>query len=181
VGSSGDSFLIDMSTSSVAVGKIEMQMRKNERLPSLGWALGADGKPTTDAHEAFYKGAGKDDVMIMVMMSSGDENNFFPRPDASWRRRNQLRLQGVRLGHVCRAHLRPHVRLKVRPPGMTEPLKVFQGLKVSFRPKIRSWVKYEGKADLGHCFVAVDPECFAPGLADRLQARISNMKCHFLP
>jgi len=54
-----DSFLIDMSTSAVAVGKIEMQMRKNEKLPSLGWALGKDGKPTTDAHEAFYNGAGK--------------------------------------------------------------------------------------------------------------------------
>jgi len=47
-----------MSTSAVAIGKIEMQMRKKEPLPSLGWALGEDGKPTTDAREAFYKGAG---------------------------------------------------------------------------------------------------------------------------
>ena len=53
-----DSFLLDMSTSAVAVGKIEMQMRKKEPLPSLGWALGTDGKPTTDANEAFYNGSG---------------------------------------------------------------------------------------------------------------------------
>ena len=58
-GSNGDSFNLDMSTSTVAVGKIEMQMRKKEPLPSLGWALGEDGRPTTDAKEAFYKGAGK--------------------------------------------------------------------------------------------------------------------------
>ena len=29
-----------MSTSSVAVGKIEMQLRKGQALPSKGWALG---------------------------------------------------------------------------------------------------------------------------------------------
>ena len=56
---SSDSFLLDMSTSAVAVGKIEIQMRKKEPLPSLGWALGNDGKPTTDANEAFYNGSGK--------------------------------------------------------------------------------------------------------------------------
>ena len=54
-----DSFLLDMSTSSVALGKIEMQVRKNEPLPSLSWALGKDGKPTTDAKEAFFEGKGK--------------------------------------------------------------------------------------------------------------------------
>ena len=31
-----------MSTSSVAVGKIEMQLRKGQALPSKGWALGRD-------------------------------------------------------------------------------------------------------------------------------------------
>ena len=53
-----DNFVLDMSTSSVALGKIEMQVRKNEPLPSLGWALGKDGKPTKDANEAFNEGKG---------------------------------------------------------------------------------------------------------------------------
>lgn len=57
-GKNGDSFILDMSTSSVAVGKIEIQMRKNEPLPSTSWALGTDGQPTTDPHEAFYKSSG---------------------------------------------------------------------------------------------------------------------------
>ena len=52
----GDRFLLDMSTSSVAVGKIEMQIRKKEALPSDGWALGKDGNPTRDADEAFHDG-----------------------------------------------------------------------------------------------------------------------------
>ena len=55
----GDSFLLDMSTSAVALGKIEIQLRKNEPLPSLGWALGKDGLPTQDSKEAFYEGKGK--------------------------------------------------------------------------------------------------------------------------
>ena len=54
-----DSFLLDMSTSSVALGKIEMQLRKGEPLPSLGWALGKDGLPTQDSKEAFYEGKGE--------------------------------------------------------------------------------------------------------------------------
>ena len=37
-----DRYLLDMSTSAVAVGKIEMQLRKGEPLPSRGWALGRD-------------------------------------------------------------------------------------------------------------------------------------------
>ena len=53
-----DSFLLDMSTSSVALGKIEMQVRKDEPLPSHSWALGKDGAPTTNAKEAFFEGKG---------------------------------------------------------------------------------------------------------------------------
>merc|ERR1712029_454103 len=63
-----DSFILDMSTSSVAVGKIEMQLRKGEPLPSTGWALGSDSKPTTDAHDAFYGTGG-------LMPLGGEELN----------------------------------------------------------------------------------------------------------
>ena len=53
----GDSFILDMSTSAVAMGKLEMQMRKGEKLP-LGWALGKDGAPTQDPKEAIFEGKG---------------------------------------------------------------------------------------------------------------------------
>lgn len=40
-----------MAVTSVAMGKIEMQRRKGQPIPS-GWALGKNGDVTTDAAEA---------------------------------------------------------------------------------------------------------------------------------
>lgn len=50
--SDGDSFVLDMATTTVATGKIEIQKRKGEPLPS-GWALDQQGNVTTDATVAF--------------------------------------------------------------------------------------------------------------------------------
>lgn len=44
-----------MATTAVALGKIELQVRKEQPIPE-GWALGRDGKVTTDAREAFDAG-----------------------------------------------------------------------------------------------------------------------------
>lgn len=44
-----------MATTAVAVGKIEIQRRKNEPLP-MGWAQDPTGKPTTDGNLAFETG-----------------------------------------------------------------------------------------------------------------------------
>lgn len=41
-----------MATTAVAMGKIEMQRRKEQPIPS-GWALGRDGNVTTDSEDAF--------------------------------------------------------------------------------------------------------------------------------
>jgi LDH2 family malate/lactate/ureidoglycolate dehydrogenase len=38
-----------------------------------------------------------------------------------------------------------------------------------YAQNIRHWTSYSEVADLGQCFIAVDPECFAPGLSDRLK------------
>jgi len=39
-----------------------------------------------------------------------------------------------------------------------------------FGPKVRKWTHMGGdsEADLGQCFVAIDPNCFAPGFTDRV-------------
>lgn len=42
----------DMATTAVAIGKIELQRRKELPIPS-GWALGKDLQITTNAAEAF--------------------------------------------------------------------------------------------------------------------------------
>ncbi|KAK2708513.1 hypothetical protein QYM36_014199, partial [Artemia franciscana] len=38
-----------------------------------------------------------------------------------------------------------------------------------YGPKIRRWLEADRPANLGQCFIAVDPNCFAPGFSDRLQ------------
>lgn len=52
---SGDSFVLDMATTSVAVGKIEIQRRKNQPIPH-GWAQDTEGNMTTDATLAYNSG-----------------------------------------------------------------------------------------------------------------------------
>lgn len=41
---------------------------------------------------------------------------------------------------------------------------------------IRHWTSYSEVADLGQFFVAVDPECFAPGLSDRLKVQLTKIQ-----
>lgn len=50
-----DSFVLDMATTAVAVGKIEIQRRKGVDIP-LGWANDTKGQLTTDASVAFESG-----------------------------------------------------------------------------------------------------------------------------
>ncbi len=48
----GDPFSLDMATSTVAVGKVNIARRAGKPLPE-GWALRPDGRPETDAAAAF--------------------------------------------------------------------------------------------------------------------------------
>ena len=52
----GAPIVIDLALTTVVRGRIMMAMRKGERIPE-GWALGADGKPTTDPKEAIERGS----------------------------------------------------------------------------------------------------------------------------
>ena len=109
-GQGDDRFILDMSTSAVAVGKIEIQLRKHEPLPSAGWALGADGKPTCDPKEAFYhsKGTfnllgGYTDFKVIRLRYKKyiSLNCIYHRPLTAWRTRDKLWLQRLWLGNVC--------------------------------------------------------------------------------
>ena len=48
--------VIDMATTAAAFGKIEMAIRKNQPIPA-GWAIGPDGRGTTNPHEVANGGA----------------------------------------------------------------------------------------------------------------------------
>jgi L-2-hydroxycarboxylate dehydrogenase (NAD+) len=51
----GRGFLLDMATSVVAMGKVEIQKRAGRPIPD-GWALDPDGRPTRDPDEALSGG-----------------------------------------------------------------------------------------------------------------------------
>ena len=93
-------------------------------------ALGTDGKPTTDANEAFYNGKG-------LMPLGGEEINSG--------------YKGYGLGML---------------------VDILCGIMSGSNngPNIRHWNNYVGEvANLGHFFVAIDPDYFAPDFQDRLQ------------
>ncbi|XP_063626284.1 uncharacterized oxidoreductase YjmC-like [Cydia splendana] len=53
--SGGDSILVDLSTTAVALGKVEMKIHEGKPLPD-GWAMDQDGKPTRDPKVGFESG-----------------------------------------------------------------------------------------------------------------------------
>ncbi|XP_044744357.1 uncharacterized oxidoreductase YjmC-like [Coccinella septempunctata] len=130
----GDSFLLDMATTTVAVGKIELAVRKNVKIPD-SWALNEVGRPEDDPARAMkkprlsplggseamggYKGAG---LLFMVDILSGI-------------------LSGSKYG-----------------------------------PNIEAWGKLTEPANLGHCFIVINPDCFAPGFQSRLSDVIKNLR-----
>jgi len=120
----GDQFCLDMATCTVAVGKIEVQRRKQEPIPE-GWGMDAAGNITTDAH-----------AVTGLLPLGGDE-----------------------------AHS------GYKGYGLAFMVELFCGLLGGARygPHVRRWDNQATEADLGQCFVALDPAAFAPGFADRLQ------------
>lgn len=133
--SGGDQFVLDMATTAVALGKIELAKRKEEKIPE-GWALDENGKVTTNP------GVGVDAAALLPL--GGEEKNSG--------------YKGYGLGT------------------MVEVLcGVLSGSK--FGPNIRSWRAAKPEiANLGHCFMAIDPEVFAPGAKDRLAQLLKQLR-----
>ncbi|CAB3242357.1 unnamed protein product [Arctia plantaginis] len=135
-GSSGESFYLDMATTAVALGKIEMQIRKGEPIPP-GWAQGPDGNETRDAQLAF------------------DTRCLYP-------------LGGSELTSGYKGY------------GLGAMVELFCGILggSKYGHYIRAWShESDGTpADLGHCFVAIDPNCFAPGFGDRLTDLVQHWR-----
>eukprot|EP00750_Incisomonas_marina_P022090 INCI4845.3.p1 GENE.INCI4845.3~~INCI4845.3.p1 ORF type:complete len:504 (+),score=83.43 INCI4845.3:140-1651(+) len=50
--------VVDMATTTVPFGRVEVYARKGEMLPSNTWAVDAHGKPCLDAHEVIHEGGG---------------------------------------------------------------------------------------------------------------------------
>ncbi|CAG0905333.1 unnamed protein product [Cyprideis torosa] len=128
-----DSFELDMATTAVAVGKIEVAKTKGESIPE-GWALDVQGHPTTDPVAGF---AGSN------MPLGGDE------------------LHSGYKGY-----------------GLSVMVELFCGVLggASFGPNVRQWMSLEREANLGQCFIALNPDCFAEGYQERLTSLLSSLR-----
>ncbi|XP_061384244.1 (2R)-3-sulfolactate dehydrogenase (NADP(+))-like isoform X1 [Danaus plexippus] len=125
--SGGDSLVVDMASTTAAMGKIEMQIRKGDPIPE-GWALGADGKTTTDPQEAFDTGR-------LLPLGGFEATSGY---------------KGYALSAM----------VEVLCSGLS-------GSNAAYN--VPPWTHTQTKSpNLGQCFVALDPSCFAPGFGDRL-------------
>ena len=62
-------YVLDMATSAVAFGKLEIAQRKGVSIPQ-GWAVDKDGNPTTDPNDGFEGGA------LLPLGSSAELGNY---------------------------------------------------------------------------------------------------------
>lgn len=48
----------------------------------------------------------------------------------------------------------------------------------SYGPNIRNWGsgKSDKPANLGHCFIAIDPKCFTPGFEERMSDLLDGLR-----
>ncbi|KAF2357372.1 Malate/L-lactate dehydrogenase-like [Trinorchestia longiramus] len=120
-----DPFVLDMATCTVALGKLEVSRRKEEKIPE-GWAQDKEGHVTTDPNKG---------IAGALMPLGGHENN-----------------SGYK-GY-----------------GLAFMVEIFCGILSGghYGPNVRRWMDTTREADLGQCFVTIDPSCFAPGFTDRM-------------
>jgi LDH2 family malate/lactate/ureidoglycolate dehydrogenase len=65
------SYVLDMATSTVALGKYEIAERMGKSVPT-GWAVDVDGTPLTDAHETMDKFRQRTGVGLLPLGGEGD-------------------------------------------------------------------------------------------------------------
>jgi len=130
----GDEFLLDMATTTVALGRIEMACQLKEDIPD-GWALGLDRTTTCDAIEAYEA--------CLLLPLGGTE-----------------------------------ITSSYKGYGLALMVEVLCGILAGsdFGPNIRPWKVDEGVANLGHCFICIDPEVFMPGSKERLSTLLAQLR-----
>uniref|UniRef100_A0A1I7Z3W5 Malate dehydrogenase n=1 Tax=Steinernema glaseri TaxID=37863 RepID=A0A1I7Z3W5_9BILA len=62
--------------------------------------------------------------------------------------------------------------------GLAALVEVFCGILggAHWGPHVRKWMTTSADADLGQCFIAIDPDAFAPGFGERMQEFMDTMR-----
>lgn len=133
----GDDFVLDMATTTVALGKIELHDRKGIPIPN-SWGVDSKGKESNDP-QVVIEGGG-------LMPLGGSE------------------MTGGYKGY-----------------GLAMLVEIMCGIlaDADYGPNIRRWRNTDRIANLGQCFMAIDPESFAPGFCDRMGDLMQT--CRTLP
>jgi len=135
-GKAGDSFQLDMATSAVALGKVEVCRTKKTEIP-VGWGLNSKGMDTVNPRDILEEDGG-------LLPLGGKE------------------ITGGYKGY-----------------GLSMMVDMFCGILSgsSFGPSMRKWQGDETRlADLGQCFVALNPKMFADGFEDRMQCLMDQYR-----
>ncbi|XP_067003787.2 uncharacterized oxidoreductase YjmC [Anabrus simplex] len=134
VGLGAEAFVLDMATTSVALGKIEIQIRKEQPIP-LGWALDEEGNPTTD-------------------------------PQVAYNARRMMPLGGLEETSGYKGY------------GLAMLVEILCGILggSNFGPFIRDWESDNEQANLGQCFIAIDPKCFGDGFRERMEHLVKYLR-----
>ncbi|KAM9351831.1 putative oxidoreductase YjmC [Symphorus nematophorus] len=127
----GDSFVLDMATSAVALGKVELYERRGDPIPE-GWGCDAQGKLSTDPKRVLSGGG-------LVPIGGSEETGGY---------------KGYGLGMM---------------------VEVFCGILAGakYSNHVRTWKVTDRVANLGQCFVVINPESFAAGFTDRMSDLLS--------
>ncbi|XP_029952226.1 uncharacterized protein LOC115391935 [Salarias fasciatus] len=130
-GNDGDSFVLDMATSAVALGKVELHARREESIPE-GWGCDSKGKITTDPKEVLNGGG-------LVPIGGSEATGGY---------------KGYGLGMM---------------------VEIFCGILAGaqYSKHIRMWKETGRVANLGQCFVAINPDNFHPDFKDRMSDLMS--------
>jgi len=121
-----DDFTLDMATSTVAVGKIELQKRKGDKMPR-GWGADRHGNETDEPGEVLEGGG-------LLPLGGAEECGGY---------------KGYGLAMMVEI-------LCASLSGAT------------YGKNVRKWGSTDRIADLGQCFIAINPEMFAPGFQPRM-------------
>jgi LDH2 family malate/lactate/ureidoglycolate dehydrogenase len=129
-----NNFVLDMATSTVAFGKVEINDRKGMSIPT-SWGADKDGHATSNPKDVMGTGG--------LLPLGGDEES------SGYKGYGLMFMVEILCG-------------------------ILSGSR--FGPNIRTWQTSSGEADLGQCFIAINPGNFADNFEDRLQSLIDH--CH---
>lgn len=133
-GRKGDHFVLDMATSTAALGKVEVCHRREIPIPNA-WGVDSEGIETNNPSEVLNGGG--------LMPLGGSEQT------AGYK------------GY-----------------GLAAMVEVLCGVLSGgpFAHHIRRWKSSKEIANLGQSFMAMNPDCFAPGFQDRLQTMMDELR-----